>query len=287
MHTLKSSRFNLKPLASFIIVSLSLTGCATPNHLGDPWYGWNRGVHTFNEDADRFVIKPIAEAYQWITPEFVNQGVTNVFENIKDVRVTINDLLQLKMAQGGMDFSRFVINSTLGLGGMIDVATLFDLPKHNEDFGQTLGFWGVASGPYLVLPLLGPSSPRDAIGRIGDAFFNPLTYVAFIGGAASIATTGSNVLDVADTRADAISNEKIIEEATSSSVNSQYSFIKSAYQQRREYLVNDGRTPEDDLDLAFEDEINTSPAAPETEPLDKATPSSGHKLNLSAPENVQ
>jgi len=285
MHHQNSPRFNLKTFVSVIIASLSLGACSTTPHPDDPWYGWNRGAHTFNEDADRFVIKPVAEAYQWITPEFVDQGVTNVFENIKDVRVTINDLLQLKMAQGGMDFSRLLVNSTLGVGGMIDVATMFDLPKHNEDFGQTLGVWGVESGPYLVLPFFGPSTPRDAVGLIGDALFNPLTYVALIGSAANIATASSRALDIADIRSDLIANEKIMEEATSSSVNSQYNFIKNAYEQRREYLVNDGKTTEDDFE--FDDAADTSSSGPETGPADEATPPSGHKLNLSAPDEGQ
>jgi len=274
-------RYPLKTFVSVITVGLSLSACSTAHHPDDPWYGWNRGVHTFNEDADRFVIKPVAEAYQWITPEFIDQGVTNVFENIEDVRVTINDLLQLKMAQGGMDFSRLLVNSTLGVGGIFDVATLFDLPKHNEDFGQTLGVWGVESGPYLVLPIFGPSTPRDTVGLIGDAFFNPLTYIAFIGSTANIGAASSRALDLADTRSDSISSEKIIEEAASSSVNSQYNFIKNAYEQRREYLVEDGKMTEDDL--AFEDALDTLPSGQETGQPDGPTPSSGH-LNLSPPD---
>ncbi len=250
-------------------VALNLSGCAT-TPPGDPWYGWNRSVHTFNTDADRFVIKPVAEAYEWITPKFINDRLTNAFDNIQDIRVTVNDLLQLKIAQGGMDFSRFLINSTLGLGGMMDVATQFDLPKHNEDFGQTLGVWGVKPGPYLVLPFFGPSSPRDFAGRIADTFFNPLTYIAFIGAGANIATGGSRVIEIADTRADAIPNEKILKEAAPSSINSQYNFIKSAYEQRREYLINDGHMPEYDL----------------TDENEQDTPS-GHRLNLSAPEPGQ
>lgn len=287
MRNLKNHSFKQKSLLTAIsAAAIILSACsATAPHPNDPWYGWNRATYTFNDDADRFVIKPVAEAYEWITPEFVDDGVTNVFDNISDVRVTINDFLQLKMAQGGMDLSRFLINSTVGLGGIIDVATMFDLPKHDEDFGQTLGVWGVESGPYLVLPLFGPSSPRDAAGRIGDALFNPLTYVAFIGGAASIATSSAKALDIADTRADALSSEKIIDEAASSSVNGQYNFIKSAYEQRREYLTNDGASSEEDIE--FDDEFETTPNGETTEPPEGATPSSGHKLYLNAPESSE
>ena len=157
----------------------------------------------------------MAKAYQWVTPKPVDESVTNFFSNIDDIGVTINDFMQFKMMQGGMDASRFLVNTTVGVAGVFDVAKMIDLPKHNEDFGQTLGVWGVPSGSYLMLPFFGSSSPRDMVGLIGDALMNPLTYVGFIGGAAvNGATAGSRVLEVTDTRADLMTTEKIVDEAS-------------------------------------------------------------------------
>lgn len=272
------------PLLFSLAVTMMLAGCATTAHQDDPWYGWNHGAHTFNDNVDRFVVKPIAQGYEYITPEFVDRGVTNLFSNINDVGVTVNDVLQFKMLQGGMDASRFVLNTTVGVAGLMDVATLVDLPKHNEDFGQTLGYWGVGSGPYLVLPFFGPSSPRDTVGRIGDALLNPLTYVSFIGGAASAATAGSKVVDVADSRADMMRTEKIVDEAT---IDDRYDFIKNAYKQRREYLINDGNSPIDELELEEDISAESADTPSEATPAptsDSSSNTSGHILNLSAPE---
>jgi phospholipid-binding lipoprotein MlaA len=149
-----------------------------------------------------------------------------------------------------MDAGRFLINTTAGVAGFVDVATMIDLPKHKEDFGQTLGFWGVPSGSYLVLPFFGPSSPRDTIGLVGDALFNPLTYVSIFGGAAATAATaGSKVVDVTDKRANLMTTEKIVNEGSID----RYDFIKNSYEQNRDYLIHDGNLPEDtDPDL-FDD----------------------------------
>jgi len=252
---MKTQKKILKPLfLSATALSLVVGGCASGP---DPLQGWNRGAHSFNNSLDKNVVKPLAKGYQWITPDVVDQGVSNFFSNISDIGVTINDLLQFKLLQGGMDASRFVINSTIGLGGLVDVAEKVDLPKHNEDFGQTLGFWGVPSGPYLVLPIFGPSSVRDGFGRVGDALFNPLTYVSIFGGAAaSAATAGSTVVQVTDVRADLLSTEQVVNEAANGS--DKYEFIKNAYQQRREYLINDGKiTDDDEYDV---DGLNSEPS---------------------------
>jgi phospholipid-binding lipoprotein MlaA len=232
-----------------LFISGALVGCSTtPNthaDKNDPWEGWNRGANEFNKDFDDTILKPLAKGYQNTVPNPVDKSITNVFSNINDIGVTINDFLQFKFIQGGMDASRFVINSTVGLVGIFDVAKEIDLPKHDEDFGQTLGYWGVPSGSYLVLPFLGASSPRDTFGLIGDALLNPLTYVSLFGGvAANVATTGATIVDVTDTRSDLMSSEKIIDEA---SVD-RYDFIKNAYQQRREFLIYDGNPPEKDND---------------------------------------
>lgn len=235
--------FNARLILSSLAISSMLGGCAStavqPNP-NDPWQGWNRGTQSFNDTIDKAVLKPVAKGYQWITPKPVDDGITNFFSNINDIGVTLNDLMQFKLLQGGKDFTRFLVNTTAGVAGVFDVAKKIDLPKHNEDFGQTLGYWGVPSGNYLVLPFFGSSSPREAAGLLGDALLNPLTYVSFGASAAAAATAGARAVDITDTRADLLSTEKIVDEA---SVD-RYDFIKSAYQQRREYLVHDGNPPE-------------------------------------------
>ncbi|MCK9622051.1 MAG: VacJ family lipoprotein [Methylobacter sp.] len=294
--SMQKSFINTRLLVSSLVLSSVIAGCATTPKSDDKddWEGWNRGTQEFNDDVDKAVLKPIAKGYLAITPQFVNDGITNFFSNMNDIGVTVNDLLQLKMTQGGMDASRFLINTTVGVAGFIDVAKMIDLPKHNEDFGQTLGFWGVPSGNYLVLPFFGASSPREAVGAIGDALLNPLTYTfAVAGGGAAISAVnaGAKAVDVTDTRADLIPTEKIVDEA---SVD-RYSFIKNAYQQRREYLVHDGNVPEED-ELQLEDEATTegtdavkaNTAAPtnvSTRPgAAPVTDNSKHFLNLSAPD---
>jgi phospholipid-binding lipoprotein MlaA len=232
--------------------SLFLTGCATTPNDSDPLGGWNRGVQSFNDKFDDYAMKPIAKGYRWIMPEFADQGVSNFFSNINDIAVTINDLLQFKLAQTGMDGSRFLVNTTAGIGGLFDVAAMIDLPKHHEDFDQTLGVWGVPTGPYLVLPFLGPSSPRGVAGLIGDAAANPATYVgfgAFPGLENAVETAisaGTNALNFIDKRSDNLATERVVSEAASVD---RYEFIKNAYFQRRNYLVNDGNLPEGDDDL--------------------------------------
>lgn len=296
-----------KPLLlSSLVISMTLIGCAstattTPNQ-DDPWVGWNRGTQKFNDNIDKAILKPVAKGYQWITPDFVDEGITNFFSNINDIGVTLNDLLQFKFKQSGMDAGRFLINTTAGIGGFVDVANMVDLPKHKEDFGQTLGYWGVPSGSYLVLPFFGPSSPRDAFGIVGDAALNPLTYVSAFGTTVvSGAMAGSKALDVTDRRANLMTTEKIVNEG---SVD-RYDFIKSSYQQNREYLINDGNSPDNsDPDLLDETSgtnnsvskntvaVSSAPAnkdkagiaKPDTSKSPAATGKEVHFLELSEPE---
>ena len=143
----------------------------------DPWQRFNRKVFQFNEVMDRYIAKPVAKGYRWITPNIVDRGISNFFSNLGDIGVTVNDLLQGKFMQAGSDGLRFVVNSTLGIVGFFDVASELGLPKHHEDFGQTLGYWGVSSGPFLVLPFLGPSNIRDGTSLIVDYQLNPLVEV--------------------------------------------------------------------------------------------------------------
>ncbi len=253
-----------KRLVSLAMVSV-LSGCATTSNTGDPFEGWNRGVQTFNDNFDDYAMKPVAKGYRWIMPEIADQGVTNFFSNINDIAVTINDLLQFKLAQTGLDGSRFLVNSTAGLGGLMDVASMIDLPKHHEDFDQTLGVWGLPAGPYLVLPLLGPSSPRGVAGLLGDAAANPATYVgfgAFPGLDSAVEagiSSGMYVFNAIDKRADNLATEKVVSEAASVD---RYEFIKNAYFQRRNYLVNDGNVPEGDDDIENLDGGSFAPLDP-------------------------
>ncbi len=294
--SMQKSIINTRLLMSSLVISSLLAGCASTaktNEL-DPWEGWNRGTQEFNDDLDKAVLKPMAKGYMWITPKFVDDGITNFFSNMNDIGVTLNDFMQLKLMQGGMDASRFLINTTAGVVGFVDVAKMINLPKHNEDFGQTLGFWGVPTGNYLVVPFLGASSPREVVGVVGDALMNPLTYTfVFAGGGAavSVVNAGAKTVDVTDTRADLMPTEKIVDEA---SVD-RYSFIKNAYQQRREYLLHDGNVPEED-ELQLEEEAategtgttKTNLAAPATTSSNSTgsapvTDNSKHFLDISAP----
>ena len=284
--TMQKHSFSKKLLLS-LAISLTLAGCASTNpNSDDVWEGWNRGTQGFNDDVDKAILKPVAKGYEAITPEPIDEGVTNFFSNLNDIGVMVNDVLQFKMLQAGMDLSRFIINSSVGLGGMIDVASMVDLPKHNEDFGQTLGYWGVPAGPYLVLPFVGPSSPRDLVGMIGDAALNPLTYVSIFGGAVGSAVTGgASAVDVTDTRAGLMSTEKVLNEG---SVD-RYDFIKSSYEQHREYEVYDGNPPNVDPDA--ENDVPTGEGTFSGSLLKPALSSPQlqhgpqHKLKLTAPEN--
>lgn len=243
-HSLRTQRLH------WLALLLSLAGCATTSNQDarDPWEGWNRGVQKFNDSLDDYVMKPVAKGYQYVTPSFVDQGVTNFFSNVDDVGVIANDLLQFKLLQTGQDVGRLLVNTTVGLGGFVDVASKMDLQKHNEDLDQTLGAWGVPSGPYLVLPVFGPSTPRGLVGVAGDTAANPINWINPV---AIPWTTG--VAKTVDMRADLLSATKIMDEA---SVD-RYEFMRNAYFQQRNYLIHDGSPPvendwEKDMELELE-----------------------------------
>ncbi len=218
---------------------LSAAGCATvngPANPRDPWEGYNRAMYGFNEKADQYVLKPIAQGYDAVTPNFVQAGVTNFYENLADLGTGLNNLLQGKFAEGAGDLGRLVVNSTLGILGLWDVATPMGLEKHNEDFGQTLGWYGVPPGPYLVIPLYGPSTLRDAPARAIDPSF------AYNRRIDDIAVRNSLYgLDIVRTRAGLLKAEKVLDEAALD----KYSFTRDAWLQRRRNLVFDGRPPKD------------------------------------------
>ncbi|REE21123.1 MULTISPECIES: VacJ family lipoprotein [unclassified Paraburkholderia] len=211
-----------------------LAGCTTVQTptKGDPLEGLNRTIFTVNDKLDQYALKPVAKGYVFITPQPVRDSVTNFFSNIGDVYIAANNLLQLKITDGVEDIMRIVINTVFGVGGLFDVATLAKLPKHDNDLGLTLGHYGVPAGPYLVLPLFGPSTVRDAVGSIGNYYVNPLSYIHPDG--LSWALYGLNVVN---TRANLLNASDVLEGAALD----KYSFVRNAYLQRRQYLLSDGK----------------------------------------------
>ena len=201
----------------------------------DPLEPMNRAIFEFNEIVDDNVLKPIAKGYKYVTPDPVEVGISNFFSNLGEIGTITNDLLQLKFAQAGRDTMRFFLNSTLGIFGIFDVATPLGLSKNKEDFGQTLGFWGVPDGPYLVLPFLGPSSFRDGPSMIVDYELSPVEQLHHE------ERQVLQTLDIVDTRARLLRATKILDTAA----KDKYIFIRESYLQKRESLVNDGNVKEE------------------------------------------
>ena len=210
-----------------------LVGCAsTSAPKADPWEGLNRGTFAFNEALDQAVLVPAAKGYQAVTPKVVRSGISNVFSNVGDVGNGLNNLLQGKPGDSLSDIGRLLINSTLGILGLFDVATPMGLEKHSEDFGQTLGRWGVGSGPYLVLPFMGPSTLRDAIGRVPDG--RAASYSRHIEHVPSRnATLGLDILRI---REELLAASKTLDEATLD----KYQFLRDSFLQRRLNQIMDG-----------------------------------------------
>ena len=229
-----------------LVVALTMVACANqpqkpaspaevqqvPNP--DPLEGFNRKVHGFNMFFDHWLLKPAAKGYRWIAPQPVELGVSNFFTNLGEVSNTLNSALQWKWAEAGKSSGRFLLNSTLGLAGLFDVARPMGLDKADgEDFGQTLAAWGMGSGPYLVLPFLGPSTLRDTAARPVDYFSNPLNYVED-----DAVRLGLNIADIIRLRADLLETEELAS-------GDFYIFVRDAYLQRRNFLINDGIVEDD------------------------------------------
>lgn len=243
----------MNPALRIIVLALSLVlaGCATTNRK-DPLEGFNRAMFQFNDKVDQVALKPAAEAYSNL-PTFVQTGVSNFFGNMGDVWTAINNFLQGKAADGLSDVMRVAVNSTMGLGGFLDIGSEAGLAKHKEDFGQTLGKWGVKSGPYVVLPLLGPSTLRDTIVLPIDYQADPWYYVYPV----HVRNMGS-VLRAVDQRAAVLDASNLIEEAALD----RYVFVRDAYMQRRESKVRDGASPEshyeEDVGPTFTEQENAA-----------------------------
>lgn len=223
-----------------LFASLLLGGCASTSashNPKDPFEGFNRSMYSFNDALDKAVLKPVAQGYDAVMPSLVKKMVHNFFSNIDDIFVTGNDLLQLKFSQAASDFTRVCINSTFGIFGLFNVAD--KLEKHNEDFGQTLGYWGVGSGPYLVLPFLGPSSIRDGTGLAVDSYYGVIENTEDISVRNSLWATNK-----IDQRVHLLPTEKIIEDT----VVDRYSFIRDGYLMHRQSLVYDGDPPREKYD---------------------------------------
>ncbi len=200
----------------------------------DPLEGYNRVMFSFNDKADRWVLKPVAKGYRYVAPDFFERGVSRMFSNLGEVLNVTNDLLQGKVGQAGNDGGRLLINSTIGIAGFFDVAKHAGLEKSDgEDFGQTFGVWGVGEGAYVVLPFLGPSTLRDAPSLLLDSVFNPIGEVDHVPTRNQL--YGARVVSV---RADLLEAEKLIK-------GDKYTFIRDVYLQRRQFLVNDGEVEDD------------------------------------------
>ncbi|HSH55123.1 MAG TPA: VacJ family lipoprotein [Methylotenera sp.] len=249
-----------KKLLSLVMafgLALLLSSCASQSNK-DPLEGMNRGIYKFNDVTDKAVLKPVAKAYKAVAPTPVRTGINNFFNNLGMLTTVLNDLLQFKFAHAFTDAGRFVINTTFGIAGFIDVASMDNIEKRKEDFGQTLGYWGVDSGAYLVLPILGPSSLRDATGLVVDtATSDPITYTHNIGEVRL--HNQLRAAQIIDRRTELLTASDLIDEASLDP----YAFTRDAYLQRRASQVQDGKVPKELVKDDFE----------EAEPADKITSS--------------
>ena len=257
----RSPRLFLVPLCLAVIA-----GCATvpagKSDPRDPWERMNRTTYRFNDAFDRAIAKPVARGYRKVTPHFVQTGIGNFFDNLGSPVVMVNDLLQGQFKAFASDTGRLLMNTTLGIGGLLDPATAAGLDKNDREFGQTLGKWGVKTGPYLVIPFLGPSDIRDAVGRVGDVYSDPRHYIRN-----NWVSWGLWGVGAVDTRARLLDLD-----GTIASAYDPYAFIRGAYLQHREYKVHGGQSSgEEDqeqkmLEEAAEDQGTQAQPAQPTSP---------------------
>jgi phospholipid-binding lipoprotein MlaA len=221
-------------IAMALSIAAMLAGCAAAPSRDDPFEPMNRASYAVHEVVDGYVVKPIAQAYVDYTPKLVQTGVRNFFGNIDDFFSFINDMLQNKPEKAGNDLGRVIANTGFGLLGLIDIASDAGIPKGNEDFGQTFGYWGIPQGPYLFIPVFGPTTVRDGSGWIIRAYTTPVGYIPDV--------SARNILwgiGFIDLRASALQAESLVDQASLD----RYTFIRRSYLQRRQYLVYDGAPP--------------------------------------------
>jgi len=231
---MSAHRFPLRRLhAALLVASLALAGCAAAPSKDDPFEPMNRAMFEVNDVVDGNVVKPIAELYVQAVPKLVRTGFTNVFNNIDDFFSGINGLLQGKTEKAGNDFGRVIVNMW-GLGGLIDIASDLGIPKGNEDFGQTFGYWGIPQGPYLFVPLWGPTTVRDGTGTLIRVWYGPVGYLPYVPVRNIIYGIGA-----VDLRAQALGTTSLIDQASLDP----YTFVRRAYLQKRLYDVYDGSPP--------------------------------------------
>jgi phospholipid-binding lipoprotein MlaA len=235
----KNIKTRLKSTVLVMAAAGLLGGCATSGNPKDPIEGFNRAMYGFNEVVDKAVIKPVAQGYDAVLPSPVRTGVTNFFGNIADFFIGVNNLLQGKPGDAASDIGRVLVNSTVGILGLIDVASEMGMEKHEEDFGQTFGRWGVGDGAYVVLPFFGPRTVRDTAGLVVDVAADP------VGNIDHVPTRNTLLaLRIVDTRADLLPADKVIEEAALD----KYAYVRDGYLQRRLNLIHDGNPPREKMD---------------------------------------
>ena len=230
----RHERNRLQRAASAAMMLALLAGCATSGSSKDPIEGFNRTTFAINELMDAAVLRPVAVSYDYVLPSPVKKGVTNFFGNISDVFIGVNNVLQGKVTNGVSDFARVLVNSTVGILGLIDVASDMGMEKHDEDFGQTFGRWGADSGAYVFLPLFGPRTVRDSVGLALDVATDPIANYNNVPVRNSL-----GFLRVVDDRANLLAADKLVEAAALD----KYSYIRDGYLQRRRNLIYDGSPP--------------------------------------------
>ncbi|MAZ65889.1 MAG: ABC transporter [Kangiellaceae bacterium] len=246
---------------AMLVLSASLVaGCAAnPESPSDPWEPVNRKIYSFNRAVDKAILKPVTLQYDKWIPRPIDARVDSFISNLDDVVVVANDVLQLKMTQGARDTGRLAINSTIGLLGLFDVASSMGLHKNDEDFGQTLGYWGVPTGPYVMLPFLGPSTVRDAVGDTVDGYI-ALDDIIF---EHDIDRVGFRGVELINKRQSFLDQEKLLEESFD-----EYVFLRDVYLQRREFLVRDGAIEtdqSDNIDYGDDEDLDDIESALEAE----------------------
>jgi phospholipid-binding lipoprotein MlaA len=246
-------------LLTTLCACVAMGGCASlPSGQPDPrdpWERFNRASFKLNDGLDRAILRPTARAYVKVTPRLIRTGISNFFSNLETVTTLVNNSLQGKGRAAGQDAARLVLNSTLGLGGLFDPATAAGIEKNDEDFGQTLGAWGVRSGPYLMVPLLGPSTVRDTLARVPDRFTDPSHYLEDDSTRYTI-----TAVEIIDLRVGLLPLDKQLAESFD-----RYAFVRNAWLQRREYKVSDGNV-EDDFEDDFQDDFPEEESSGDAEP---------------------